>query len=62
MFVVKICSGSVNCGLAAFKEENQAIDFCERENWRWFDENEFEWDLWIDEDDDIYIDDSLREE
>lgn len=41
--------GGVCHELATFKTEDEAIEFCKDNHWIWIDENEFEWDLFIDE-------------
>ena len=36
-----------------FECEQGAVDLAEYYNWRWVDEDGFEWDLYVEEDDDV---------
>lgn len=49
MFVVKKIAGTVKHDIIGFNNEDQAISFCEKNDWRLLDENCFEWDLEIEE-------------
>ncbi len=49
-------SGSVKHKLFTFETEAEALEFCEENRWCWFDENEFEWSLSIEEEEqDVYF-------
>lgn len=40
-----VSAGGVKECLATFRTEEEALCFCDNNNWRWVDENEFEWSL-----------------
>lgn len=48
--VVMVSEGGTKCALSSgFKTEEEAEKFAESENWRYVDENEFEWHLEVEE-------------
>ena len=47
-----IRSRCVKHDLISFETEEEAIRFAEDSRWSWFDENEFEWNIEIEERDD----------
>ena len=49
MFKVYKESMSLSIEIAEFETEQEAIDFCEYYNWELKDENDFWWDLAVDE-------------
>ena len=44
-FGVYMESGSVKHPLTQFETEEEAVRFCEENNWAWIDSNNFEWGL-----------------
>lgn len=46
---VSIAAGSVKRHLAYFETEEEALQFCYDNHWVWLDQNEFEWNLEVDE-------------
>lgn len=45
LFKVVICAGCVRHDLYCGLTEQEAIDYCEENDWCYIDENEFEWSL-----------------
>ena len=50
MFKVYKEACSVKYLIAEFETEQEAVEFCEAYDWEIKDENEFVWDMYIDED------------
>ena len=48
-YKVMMEAGTVRQPLVTCKTKEEAIEFCKDNNWIWIDENQFEWDLYIDE-------------
>lgn len=48
-FTVMMQAGKVRHEFMTFKTKEEAVHFCKENHWEWADENEFVWDLYIDE-------------
>lgn len=46
MFIVyRESGGGVRVDIEEFEREIDAVDFCDRHDWEWIDENRFQWNL-----------------
>ena len=49
MVEVYMVAGSVRYVFATFNSEMEAVEFCDHNDWEWYDENCFRWSLEIED-------------